>query len=336
MRTTKKTKDQILDKKISVLGVIVVILAMIVVLTLGGFFLWVMYGNDSDKGKDRSQTSSQQTQKQETAVLNVAADWSVPRAAFQGSNGSGVFVETKVQNSIDTQMLYENMGIYEDSKSDDDKDRIKAVKRFIKGLYYEADIDSGLSNGDTVVVTINSKEDVGEIESEAGIEIKGVGESKEVTVSGLVDKLSVNEMYGRQDLIQAAKEAAESAVRSSTEGNHKEIFQQESKYRVSLQYYGTYFAEPENDAAPDSLIVIYRMTSIYPDRNYSRWTKDGDYVYTYEMAHFEGVNKETTADDVKNGMKYDTYMYDDQAYDVLQWYKENTNADTGYTIQKIG
>ena len=333
MRSEGKNKHNL---AVSVPAAIVIVLALVVIITITAFLLWVMYGNDKDKGKEENASTGTGTEQVETAKLDVSADWSIPKKAFRGGNGSGRFVQKRVKNNIDTQMLFENMGVDEETATGKEKQRVNAVKRFIKGLYYDADVDRDLSNGDTIIVTIKSKENEVETEKAAGIEIEGVGASKEVTVSGLAEKLTVNDMYSRSDLLQAAKETAEEVIRNSEEGDLKEIFGNESRYNVSFQYYGTYFAKAENDDADDALIVLYRLSSTYPDSGYYAWNSDGDYVNTYQMTHFSGVNKDTSVSDIESGMKYDSFRYENEANDVLEYYRQNLDPSSTYTVQQIG
>lgn len=323
---------------ISLAAKIIIAVAIIVALILIGFFMWVIYGEaPQDEEKEPvKKTEEQEEAPEKKALLDVSANWSVPVEAFTGSEGSGKFDSGKVKNDIDLQKLFEEMGVDEQSEDEGELKRVKAVKRFIEGIKYTADKDKDLSNGDTIIVTIESTEDVDEIEDEAVIRIAGVGKTKEVTVSGLVEKFTVSELYGEQELLQTAKETAERRIRESQDGHKQEIFANEGTYDVQFSYYGTYIAKPQDDSCADSLIVLYRLTSTYPDSNYSRWTTDGDYVYTYEMTHFEGLNKSTTPDDIRTGLKYDSFRYENLANEVFDYYRQGLDKSTTYTVQQIG
>lgn len=321
---------------ISFFAKFLIVVAVIVFLIIGGFVLWVFYGEEGDGKADTSaQKSTEETKTVKNATIDVSKKWSVPNSAFKGSNGYGKFVSKGVKNKINKTKLYADMGIDENTKEDSEKNRIEAVQRFLDGLYYEADKTENLSNGDTIKVYIRSTEDPAEIEDEANVIINGVGESKKVTVAGLLEKFSYNELAQRTDLLEALSEAAEEQVRKSKDGHHTEIFADEDKYNVELELYGIYFAQPQDRSCNDHAVVIYRLKSTYPDSDYVYWNKDGDLVFTYEMCHFENLNKETTAEDIRKGMKYDAFRYQDKASEIWTWYKENLDEDTTYYLQQM-
>ena len=312
------------------------VVALAVALFIGGFVLWVFYGEDGDGKADTSkQATPQEVEEEKNAVVNVAANWSVPKAAFKGTNGYGKFVSKNVKNKIDRDVIYSSMGIDKKSKKDSDQKRVDAVKRFLDGLYYECDKEKNLTNGDTVKVYIRSTEDPEDIEDEAGITINGIGEHKNVTVSGLTEKFTYNELANRTDLLQALSETAEKKVRESEDGNHTKIFADEDKYEVELDLYGIYFAQPQDREYDDDIVVIYRLKSTYPDSNYGYWTKEGDPVFTYEMCHFNNINKDTTVDDIKKNLVYDAFRYQDKASEIWTWYKDNLDENTTYYLQQM-
>ena len=249
------------------------VVALAVALFIGGFVLWVFYGEDGDGKADTSkQATPQEVEEEKNAVVNVAANWSVPKAAFKGTNGYGKFVSKNVKNKIDRDVIYSSMGIDKKSKKDSDQKRVDAVKRFLDGLYYECDKEKNLTNGDTVKVYIRSTEDPEDIEDEAGITINGIGEHKNVTVSGLTEKFTYNELANRTDLLQALSETAEKKVRESEDGNHTKIFADEDRYEVELDLYGIYFAQPQDREYDDDIVVIYRLRSTYPDSKVIRYS----------------------------------------------------------------
>ena len=312
------------------------VIAIMIALFIGGFVLWVFYGENGDGKADTSkQATPQETKEVKNVTVNVANDWSVPEKAFRGSNGYGKFVSKGVKNKIDLDVIYSSMGIDAKTNNDSEKKRIEAVRRFVEGLYYESDKEKDLSNGDTIKVYIRSTEDPDEIEEEAGITINGIGEHKNVTVSGLTEKFTYNELANRTDLLQALSETAEKKVRESHDGNHSKIFADEDRYQVELDLYGIYFAQPQDRSYDDDIVVIYRLKSTYPDSNYIYWNKDGDVVFTYEMCHFENINKDSTVDDIKKNLVYDAFRYQDKASEIWTWYKENLDENTTYYLQQM-
>ena len=96
-----------------------------------------------------------------------------------------------------------------------------------------------------------------------------------------------------------------------------------------------YFAQPQDKSCDDHMVLIYRIKSTYPDDNYIYWNKEGDLVFTYEMVHFENINKDTTVKDIKKRTKYDSFRYQDKASEVFQWYKDNLDSDTTYYLQTM-
>ena len=336
MRSQGKHVKEKRSSGVKAFAIFLLVVTLMVALFIGGFVLWVFYGEDGDGKADTSkQKAPQETQEVKNVTVNVAADWSVPDKAFKGSNGYGRFVSKGVKNKIDRDVIYSSMGIDEKTKKDSEKARIDAVQRFLDGLYYECDKTENLSNGDEVKVYIRSTEDPDEIEKEAKITINGIGEHKNVTVSGLTEKFSYGELAQRTDLLQALSETAEKKVRASKDGNHEQIFADEDKYEVELTLYGIYFAQPQDRSCDDHMVVIYRLKSTYPDSNYSYWNKEGDVVFTYEMCHFENINKDTTASDIRKGLVYDAFRYQDKASEIFTWYKENLDSDTTYYLQQM-
>lgn len=336
MRSQGKHVKEKSESAVGFFAKFLLIVALVVALFIGGFVLWVFYGEDGDGKADTSkQATPQETKEEKNATVNVADHWSVPQKAFEGTNGYGKFVSKNVKNKIDRDVIYSSMGIDKKSKKESDQKRVDAVKRFLDGLYYECDKEKDLSNGDTVKVYIRSTEDPEEIEEEAEITINGVGEHKNVTVSGLTEKFTYNELANRTDLLQALSETAEKRVRESDDGNHTRIFADEDRYEVELDLYGIYFAQPQDRSYDDDIVVIYRLKSTYPDSNYSYWTKDGDVVFTYEMCHFNNINKDTTVDDIKKGLVYDAFRYQDRASEIWTWYKDNLDENTTYYLQQM-
>lgn len=317
-------------------AIFLLIVALIIALFIGGFVLWVFYGEEGDGKADISkQATPQETQEVKNVTVNVASDWSVPDKAFKGSNGYGKFVSDGVKNKIDRDVIFSSMGIDANTKKESEKARVDAVKRFLDGLYYESDKSENLSNGDTIKVYIRSTEDPDEIEQEAKITINGIGEHKNVTVSGLTEKFTYGELAQRTDLLEALSETADKKIRESAEGNKSKIFADEDRYNVEFELYGMYFAQPQDRSCNDAMVVIYRLKSTYPDSNYIYWQKDGDLVFTYEMCHFDNINKDTTVDDIKKGLVYDAFRYQDKASEIFSWYKENLDTDTTYYLQQM-
>lgn len=336
MRSQGKHVKEKRSSGVKVFAIFLLVVTLMVALFIGGFVLWVFYGEDGDGKADTSkQKAPQETQEVKNVTVNVASDWSVPDKAFKGSNGYGKFVSKGVKNKIDRDVIYSSMGIDKKTKKESEKARIDAVKRFLDGLYYECDKTENLSNGDEVKVYIRSTEDPDEIEQEAKITINGIGEHKNVTVSGLTEKFSYGELAQRTDLLAALSEAAKKKVKESKDGNHEQIFADEDKYEVELTLYGIYFAQPQDRSCDDHMVVIYRLKSTYPDSNYVYWNKEGDVVFTYEMCHFENINKDTTVNDIKKGLVYDAFRYQDKASEIFTWYKENLDSDTTYYLQQM-
>lgn len=312
------------------------VIAIIVALFIGGFILWVLYGEEGDgKAEDAPQTDTVETEEVTTVTVDVSKNWSVPNAAFKGSNGYGTFVSKNVKNKVSRSKIISEMGIDENTKDAGEKKRIETLKMFLDGLYYEADKTDNLSNGDTIDVYIRSTEDPAEIEENAKIVINGIGEHKKVTVAGLTEKFTYGELAQRKDLLDALVSAGKKKVKASDEGHHKEIFEDEEKYDTEFTLYGMYFAQPQDKSCDDDVVLIYRIKSTYPDDNYVYWNKDGDLVFTYEMCHFDNINKDTTVNDIKKGVKYDAFRYQDKASEVFQWYKENLDSSTTYYLQQM-
>ena len=335
-----RSKGKHINKKprrgISLFAKFLLVVTVIVALIIGGFVLWVLYGEEGDGKADTSgQGTAETTKEVKNVTIDVSKNWSVPDSAFKGSNGYGKFVSDGVKNKVSLSKIYTDMGIAEDTKDAAEQNRMDAVKRFLDGLYYETEKTENLSNGDEITVYIRSTEDPAEIEDEAKVIINGVGESKNVTVSGLMEKFTYNELAQRTDLLEAMSRAAEKQVRASDEGNKDKIFEDEEKYEAELSLYGIYFAQPQDRSCNDHIVVIYRLQSTYPDSNYVYWNKEGDKVFTYEMCHFENINKETTVEDIKKGMKYDAFRYQDKASEIWTWYKENLDEDTTYYLQQM-
>ena len=312
------------------------VIAIMVALFIGGFVLWVLYGEEGDGQADNApQDNGNPTEVAKVVTVDISKDWSVPNGAFKGSNGYGAFVSKNVKNGVSRSDILSEMGIEENTKDAGEQKRIDALNMFLDGIYYEADKTDQLSNGDTIDVYIRSTEDPAEIEESAGIEIKGVGEHKKVTVAGLAEKFTYGELAGRKDLLDALVSTGKQKVREADEGHHKEIFGDEEKYDTELILYGLYFAQPQDKSCNDDIVLIYRIKSTYPDKNYVYWNKDGDLVFTYEMCHFDNINKDTTVDDIKKGVKYDAFRYQDKASEAFQWYKENLDSSTTYYLQQM-
>lgn len=312
------------------------IVAIMVALFIGGFVLWVFYGEEGDGKADTSeQKTEEEAQVIEDAVIDVSKNWSVPDAAFKGSNGYGKFVSGGVKNKISRKRIFSSMGLEESTKDPAEIKRIEAVKTFLDGLYYEADKTENLSNGDTIKVYIRSTEDPEDIEEEAKVQIDGVGEHKNVTVSGLTEKFSLYELTDRKDLLDALVSEGKKKVRSSEDGHYNEIFGDEEKYDAELTLYSMYFAQPQDKSCDDHIVLVYRVKSRYPDDNYVYWNKEGDWVYTYAACHYEDINKDTTVKDIKGGVKYDMFRYQDKASEIFQWYKDNLDDDTTYYLVQV-
>ncbi len=321
---------------ISLFAKILLVVAICVFLLLGGFIMWVLYGEEGDGKADTSQEAAPaETKKVESVTVDVSEDWSVPNSAFKGSNGYGSFVSGNVKNNTDIEKIISEMGIDENTKDPAEKNRIEALKQFIDGLYYEPDKKDSLSNGDKITIYIRSTEDPEEIEDTAKIIINGLGEHKKVTVAGLTEKFTYGELAGRKDLLDALVSEGKKKVRESTDGNKPKIFADEDKYDTELTLYGMYFAQPQDKSCDDHMVLIYRIKSTYPDDNYIYWNKEGDLVFTYEMVHFENINKDTTVKDIKKRTKYDSFRYQDKASEVFQWYKDNLDSDTTYYLQTM-
>ena len=336
MRSQGRQVKQKRNSGLRFFAIFLLIVALMIALFIGGFILWVFYGEEGDGKADTSkQATREETQEVKNVTVNVAASWSVPDKAFKGSNGYGKFVSKGVKNKIDKDVIFSSMGIDSKTKKESEKTRKEAVERFLDGLYYECDKTENLSNGDTVKVYIRSTEDPDEIEQEAKITINGVGEHKNVTVSGLTEKFSYSELAQRTDLLQALSETAAKKIRESDEGNKSKIFADEDRYEVEFTLYGIYFAQPQDKSCDDDVVVIYRLKSTYPDSNYGYWQKDGDLVITYEMCHYKDINKDTTVDDIKKGLVYDAFRYQDKASEIFSWYKDNLDTDTTYYLQQM-
>lgn len=314
----------------------ILVMWILVALFLGGFVLWVFYGEEGDGRAENTPGNTAESEKKvESVTIDVSKNWSVTDKAFKGSNGYGKFVSKNVKNKVSLSKILSEMGIDENTKDKGEKNRIETVKMFLDGLYYESDKTENLSNGDEIEVYIRSTEDPEEIENSADVIINGIGEHKKVTVSGLTEKFSYGELAGRQDLLEAMVEAGKKAVKESDAGHHKEIFGDEKKYETEFTLYGLYFAQPQDRSADDHMVLIYRLKSKYPDDKYAYWSKEGDWVFTYEMVHCENVNKETTVDDIKKNTKYDSFRYQDKASEIFQWYKDNLDKDTTYYLQQM-
>lgn len=320
----------------SFFGVFILVMWIIVALLLGGFVLWVFYGEEGDgKAESTQGITAESEKKMESVTIDVSKGWTVPNEAFKGSNGYGKFVSENVSNKVSLSKIISEMGIDKDTKDAGEKNRIDTVKMFLDGLYYEADKTEKLSNGDEIDIYIRSTEDPEEIENSANVIINGIGEHKIVTVAGLMEKFTYGELAGRQDLLKAMVKAGKKAVKKSDAGHHKEIFEDEKKYETEFTLYGIYFAQPQEKSANDHVVLIYRLKSKYPDDKYVYWKKDGDWVFTYEMVHFENINKATTEDDIKKRTKYDSFRYQDKASEIFQWYKSNLDKDTTYYLQQL-
>ena len=83
-------------KKISGLGIFAIfllIVAIIIGMVIGGFILWVYYGEEGDgKADDSGATTTETVKKTESVTIDVSSSWSVPGKAFKGSIGYGKFV----------------------------------------------------------------------------------------------------------------------------------------------------------------------------------------------------------------------------------------------------
>ena len=330
---------------ISLFAKILLFVAVCVFLFLGGFVMWVFYGEEGDGKADTSQEQIPEEKKIiENVTVDVSKNWSVPNEAFKGSNGYGSFVSGNVKNKISLSKIFSEMGIDEDTNdpaevwsllSNQIMNRMEAVRLFVDGLYYEPSKKDSLSNGDRINVYIRSTEDPEEIEETAKIIINGLGEHKKVTVAGLTEKFTYGELAARKDLLDALVKTGKERVKKSKDGNKPEIFADEEKYNTEFTLYGMYFAQPQDKSCDDHMVLIYRIKSTYPDDNYVYWNKDGDLVFTYEMVHFSNINKETTVDDIKKGTVYDSFRYQDKASEVFQWYKDNLDDDTTYYLQQM-
>jgi len=329
----KKKKER---RGCSVIAWILFFIAVCVALVIGGCIMWIMYGEEGD-GKADSSTQTEEAEKKEiqTVTVDVSKKWSVPSEAFDGANGYGRFVSDNVKNKVSLSRVVSEMGIDENTKDAGEKKRIEAVERFLDGLYYECDKDEGLSNGDKVTVYIRSKEEPAEIESEANIVINGIGEHKNVTVSGLAVKLTYNEVNGRDDLINAAVKTAKKLIKKADGGHHKKIFADEEKYDVRLEVYGVYLAKPYDPSRDDGIVVIMRLIHKYPDKKYIYWSKEGDDVYQYEMCHFMGLDSNTTVEDIENEMLYDMFKYRNKVNDGFTWYRESMDQKSKYYLQQL-
>lgn len=333
----KHVKKEKTEKRgCSIFAWILFFIALCVALVIGGFILWVLYGEEGDGKADTSaQQEVQEEKKSQTVTVDVSKKWSVPNEAFQGTNGYGRFASDNVKNKVDKSVIISEMGIDEKTKEASEKNRIETLTRFLDGLYYECDKDEGLSNGDEVTVYIRSKEDPSEIESSANIEIHGIGEHKKVTVSGLASKLSYNEINGREDLIKAAVKAAKKRIKESRKGHHKVLFANEEKYDVRFDVYGVYVAKPYDPSRDDAIVVVMRLIHKYPDDRYIYWNKEGDDVYQYEMCHFMGLDSNTTEEEIKEGMKYDMYKFRNKVDKGYKWYREEMDQKSKYYLQQL-
>ncbi len=331
-----KHKEKKERRGCSIFAWILFFIALCVALFIGGFIMWVMYGEEGD-GKADSSVQTEETEQKEiqTVTVDVSKKWSVPSEAFDGSNGYGRFVSDNVKNKVDLSSIISEMGIDENTKDAGEQKRIDAVERFLDGLYYECDKDEGLSNGDKVTVYIRSKEEPNEIEDEANIVINGVGEHKNVTVSGLAVKLSYEEVNGRDDLKDTAVKTAKKLIKNAKGGHHKEIFADEDKYDVRFEVYGVYVAKPYDPSRDDGMVVIMRLIHKYPDKKYAYWSKEGDDVYQYEMCHFMGLDSNTTTEDIEKEMMYDMFKYRDQVNSGFQWYREEMDQKSKYYLQQL-
>ncbi len=316
---------------------LVFFVALCVALVIGGFVLWVMYGEEGDGRADSAGQQTEAAEKKEiqTVTVDVSRKWSVPEKAFGGTNGYGRFISDNVKNKVSADKIASEMGIDEKTEDQGEKTRIEAVQRFLDGLYYESDKDEGLRNGDKITVYIRSKEEPDEIEREANIVIHGIGEHKSVTVKGLASKLSYNEVNEDKDLISAAVKAAKKEIKASKKGHHKKIFADEKKYDVRFEVYGVYLAKPYDPSRDDAIVVMMRLIHKYPDKKYVYWTKEGDDVYQYEMCHFMGLDSKTDEDDVKKGMIYDMYKYRNKVDDGFKWYRETMDQKSKYYLQQL-
>lgn len=331
-----KKKKQKEKRGCGIFAWILFIIALCVALTIGGFILWVLYGEEGDGKADTStEQETQEEKQQQTVTVDVSKKWSVPNEAFQGSNGYGRFASDNVKNKVSVSRVASDMGIDEKTKDPAEKKRLDAVERFLDGLYYESDKDEKLSNGDEITVYIRSKEDPAEIEDEANIVIHGIGEHKNVTVAGLAVKLTYNEVNGREDLIEAAVAAAKSKIKSAEGGHHGKIFGNEEKYDVRMNVYGVYLLKCSDPSRDDGIMVCMRLIHKYPDNKYIYWTKEGDDVYQYEMCHFMGLDSNTTAKDIKKGMKYDMYKYQNKVTEGFNWYRNDLEDKATYSMQQL-
>ncbi len=320
----------------SIFAWILFIIALGVALFIGGFIMWVLYGEEGDGKADTApQSEAEEVEQVKTVTVDVSKKWSVPDEAFRGTNGYGRFASDYVKNKVDKSTIISEMGIDAKTKDEGEKKRIEALERFLDGLYYESDKDEGLSNGDKITVYIRSKEEPAEIESEANIIINGIGEHKNVTVSGLATKLTYNEMNGRDDLIKAAVKAAKKKIKASKKGHHKQIFGDEEKYDVRFEVYGVYLAKPYDPSRDDAIVVVMRLIHKYPDKKYIYWRKEGDDVYQYEMCHYMGVDSNTTTDDIKEGMLYDMFKYRNKVDSGFKWYRETMDQKSKYYLQQL-
>ena len=329
----KKVKER---RGCSIFAWILFFIALCVALVIGGFIMWVMYGEEGDGKADSStQTAEEEKKEIQTVTIDVSKKWTVPSKAFDGANGYGRFVSDNVKNSVNLSKIVSEMGIDENTEDAAEKNRIEAVERFLDGLYYECSKDEGLSNGDNVTVYIRSKEEPAEIESEANVIINGIGEHKDVTVSGLAAKLSYNEVNSRDDLKNASVKTAKKLIRNAKGGHHKEIFADEDKYDVRFEVYGVYLAKPYDPSRDDGIVVVMRLIHKYPDKKYIYWYKDGDDVYQYEMCHFMGLDSNTTVEDIEEEMRYDMFKYRNKVNDGFAWYRDEMDQKSKYYLQQL-
>ena len=82
----RKVKEK--GSGISFFAKFLLVVAIIVAMIIGGFILWVLYGEEGDGKADTSQQKTEKAEVQtEDVVVDVSKNWSVPNDAFKGTNG---------------------------------------------------------------------------------------------------------------------------------------------------------------------------------------------------------------------------------------------------------
>ncbi len=256
----------------------------------------------------------------------------------KGYDGLGYIDETRIVYNLPEDIIE----VYKDSKNykktKDYSDQQEIWTQFLRDLEYKIEPDTSqggtLKNGDTITITATLPGySVPNLQGELNIELAGIGESKEMTVSGLPYKYTdaatvLNEQH---DFIGAAYEKLKLE-------SYKEFKNFQTPDYSSFIFDAVYLCKPKynEDTNPDALLMIAH-TDVDPGTEYANTHTMVFYSYPFDSnvktSDVENENeystgeevyvsvdfrKYTTPDKVKEAFEAGLYFSASTAYDMIE------------------